>query len=304
VNRPNFFIIGAPKCGTTALSEYLRTHPNIFLSDPKEPHFFSDDMNAHRYVTTLETYLDLFKSAKPEHDVIGEASVGYLFSSVALDNIYEFNPTAKVIAMVRNPIDMAPSLHRQLLYARYETEPDFEKAWNLQEDRRNGRHIPPGCRAPAFLQYADSCFLGKQIQRLLNVFPDNQVMIVVFDDFIMDPSKVYREVLQFLGLPDDYRENFERINEAKQYRSGHFANLIAACKPLAVTFALELRAHTGFNLLPWMRRLVKMNEGKAEKSNLSSRFINILADSFRDDIGLLSSLLKRDLSSWLKIHDH
>lgn len=304
MRRPNFFIVGAPKCGTTALSEYLRTHPKIFLCEPKEPHFFAEDMDRHRYVRTLEEYLNLFKAAGPGYEIIGEASVGYLFSSVALTNIHEFDPAAKVIAMVRNPIDMAPSLHRQLLFARYEDEPDFEKAWNLQESRRRGQHIPPGCRAPAFLQYAESCRLGSQIQRLLNIFPASQLKVIVFDDFIADTGKVYREVLDFLGLPDDRREDFERINEAKRFRSERLAGLIATCKPLAVSFAVKLRTATGLNLLPWMKRALVVNEEKADKKNLSTGLGVALADTFRSDIELLSTLIGRDLSFWLGANDH
>lgn len=303
MRRPNFFIVGAPKCGTTALSEYLRTHPKIFLCEPKEPHFFAEDMDRHRYVKSLEEYLELFKYAGAEREIVGEASVGYLYSSVALTKIHEFNPEAKVIAMVRNPIDMAQSSHQQLLFARYEDEPDFEKAWNLQENRRRGQHIPPGCRAPAFLQYSETCRLGSQVQRLLGIFPANQIKIIVFDDFIADTAKVYREVLDFLELPDDHRQDFERINEAKQFRSKFVAGLIATCKPLAVAFALKLRAATGFNPLPWMKRMLAVNEDKADKASLSAGLRTALADSFRSDVELLSNLIGRDLSFWLEKHD-
>lgn len=303
MKRPNFFIVGAPKCGTTALSEYLRSHPGIFLCEPKEPHFFAEDMDRHRYVKSLEDYLDLFKYAGTEHEIVGEASVGYLYSSVALTRIHEFNPAAKVIAMVRNPIDMAPSSHQQLLFARYEDEPDFEKAWNLQESRRRGQHIPPGCRAPGFLQYAQTCRLGAQVRRLLEIFPANQIKIIVFDDFIADTAAVYREVLDFLGLPDDHRQQFERINEAKQFRSRHVAGLVATCKPLVVAFALKLRAATGFNPLPWMKRMMTVNENKIVKAPLSPGLRRALADSFRSDVELLSSLIGRDLSFWLEKHD-
>lgn len=299
MKRPNFFIVGAPKCGTTALSEYLRSHPDIFLCDPKEPHYFSEDMDQHRYVKKLDSYLDLFQHAAEDKKIIGEASVGYLFSDVALSNIYNFNPNAKIIAMVRNPIEAAISSHRQLLYARYENEPDFENAWRLQASRKLGQNIPSTCRAPAFLQYADACRFGRQIERLMRTFPDKQIKVIVFDDFISDTAKVYREVLDFLELPHDGRDSFPRINEAKQPRSEWMARWISASKPLAVRLGMRFRALTGVNLLPLMRKALVLNEDKALKTGISEAFHRELAESYREDVALLSTLLKRDLSSWL-----
>ncbi len=303
MKKPNFFIVGAPKCGTTALSEYLRNHPQIFLSDPKEPRYFAEDMGQHRYVTTLPDYLNLFRHAKPEQTVIGEASVDYLFSSVALTSIHEFNPEAKIVALVRNPLDMAMSLHRQLLFAHFEDEPDFEKAWQLQDCRRQGRNIPAVCRAPMFLQYAESCRLGFQIERLMETFPAQQVKIIVFDDLIADTAAVYRDVLSFLGLPDDGRTSFERINEAKQFKSAWVAKSIARVKPWAVAQTLKFRSATGLNLLPLMKRATTFNEEKLVKQNISREFRLELIDTFQADIALLSKLLHRDFSNWLAIDD-
>lgn len=301
MKKPNFFIVGAPKCGTTALSEYLRSHPQIFLSDPKEPRYFAEDMDPHRYVRTLDAYLELFRHASPEQTVLGEASVDYLYSSLALANIRTFNPDAKIIAIVRNPIDMAISLHRQLLFAHYEDEADFELAWHLQTSRRQGRHIPADCRAPMYLQYADACKLGLQVERLVSTFPSTQIQVIVFDDLIANTAAVYRDVLKFLGLPDDGRTSFERVNEAKQPRSAWAAKLIARGKPWAVSVALKFRSATGLNPLPLMKRAMAFNETKIEKKNIAKEFRLELTETFRTDIELLSYLLQRDLSNWLRI---
>jgi hypothetical protein len=303
MTKPNFFIVGAPKCGTTALSEYLRGHPMIFLCDPKEPRYFSEDLDQNRYVRTLADYLELFRHAEPQHTVIGEASVDYLYSSVALANIRAFDPDAKIVAIVRNPIDMAASLHRQLLFARYEDEPDFERAWHLQASRRQGRNIPKACRAPQYLQYAEACRLGFQVQRLLATFPPAQVKVLVFDDLIVDTAEVYRDVLQFLGLPDDGRTSFERINEAKQARWNWAAGLIARGKPWAVSLALKFRTATGLNPLPLMKRATAFNETRAVKKQFSGKFRKELVTAFQADIQLLSRLLERDLSHWFSSDD-
>ncbi len=123
---PNFFIVGAPKCGTTALYEYLRPHPSIFMPRHKEPHYFASDLGTYPFIKTLDDYRRLFDGAGPQHLRVGEASVYYLRSTTAIANIRAFNPDAKLIAMFRNPVEMVHSLHSQLLYVAEENESDFE----------------------------------------------------------------------------------------------------------------------------------------------------------------------------------
>ena len=113
MKKPNFFIIGAPKCGTTSLANWLAEHPRVFFSDTKEPHFFCTD--GYTGVKTLKQYEKLFEDAKPHHLAVGEGSTHYLFSKVAVPNILVYNPDARFIVCLRNPVDMAPSLHSERL---------------------------------------------------------------------------------------------------------------------------------------------------------------------------------------------
>src|SRR4029078_338240 len=97
--RPNLFIVGAPRSGTTALHAYLSTHPDVFMSDPKEPMYWADDLpgamrSSHAPVATLDEYLALFAKAEPRHRVIGEASPIYLRSRSAIPRIEAFAPDA------------------------------------------------------------------------------------------------------------------------------------------------------------------------------------------------------------------
>ena len=103
--RPNFFIVGAPKCGTTAMTTYLRDHPQIFMPLQKEPHYFAEDYPIFREVWTEKQYLHLFRSADSSHLAVGEASVWYLYSDHALPRIKAFAPDARIIVQVRNPVD-------------------------------------------------------------------------------------------------------------------------------------------------------------------------------------------------------
>ncbi|MEQ9093167.1 MAG: sulfotransferase, partial [Miltoncostaeaceae bacterium] len=203
--RPNFFILGAPKCGTTALSEYLRRHPQVFMSSPKEPHYFCDDFDYY-YAPgrrSLDHYLHLYDGAGPEHLAVGEASVWYLYSQTAAANIAAFDPGARAIVMLRNPVEMVPSLHSQLLYTVDEDERDPARAWALQEARARGDRLPAGVRVPAFLQYGPAASYAAQIERVMAVFPPERLLVILFDDFRADTAGTYRRTLEFLGVPDD-----------------------------------------------------------------------------------------------------
>ena len=132
MKEPNFFILGAPKCGTTALAQYLSDHPKVFMTDPKEPHHFNTDQNYGDF-KDAERYRKLFQDAGPEHQCVGEASVWYLYSKDAVANIEATIGAPRYIAMLRNPVEMAASLHEQLVYSGNENITSFEKAWAAQE---------------------------------------------------------------------------------------------------------------------------------------------------------------------------
>lgn len=212
---PNFFIAGMPKSGTTALYEYLRAHPNIFMSSLKEPHFFATDLTflfakdaPYRCVDNLDEYLKLFESVSDKHYAVGEASIWYLFSKEAIKNIYKFNNKAKIIAILRNPLDLVYSLHSYLVYAFNENEKDFKKAWYLQKERGKGHKLPKQGVHLGFLQYAQVGKLGEHVERLKYIFPNEQVKLILFDDFKSSPKAVYEDVLSFLEVPSDGRTDF------------------------------------------------------------------------------------------------
>lgn len=139
MKKPNFFIIGAPKCGTTSLAAWLAEHPQIFMSPIKEPQFFNKDVGFP--MKSLQAYEKLFKDASSGHIAVGEATVLYLYSKVAVRNILDYNPDAKFIVCLRNPVDMAYSLHEQWFFNGIEDIEDFKEAW-LMQDIERGRHRP------------------------------------------------------------------------------------------------------------------------------------------------------------------
>jgi hypothetical protein len=297
--RPNFFIAGAPKCGTTALYRYLQPHPNIFLPEIKEPHFFAKDLGSYPRIKTAEDYSALFADAGERHLRVGEASVYYLRSTVAIPAIRAFNPEARIIAMFRNPVDMVYSLHSQLLYVAEENVADFETAWRLQERRSRGLDLPPRIRSPLLVQYADIGRFGTQTQRLLSCFPAEQVRIILYDDFAASPRRVYDEVIAFLGVPHDQRAEFPKINENKSARLAWLRRFSRKPPPVLREAIRSLkRAVGGEGLSAAKKKLVALNTSRERRAPLAPELRAELVAAFRDEVALLSRLLGRDLSHW------
>jgi hypothetical protein len=297
--RPNFFIVGAPKCGTTALYEYLRPHPNVFMPKVKEPHYFAKDLGTYPLIKTLDAYMALFGDSTDRHLRVGEASVYYLRSSTAIDNIYEFNPDAKLIAMFRNPVDMVHSFYSQLVYVAQEDVDDFETAWRLQERRAQGLDLPLRSRGAFLLQYADMGRFGTQAQRLLSIFPPAQVKVILYDDFAASPRKVYDEVIGFLDIPHDNPSEFPRINENKRARVAWLRNLMVKPPPVLRETYRSLKQTVGGKRLDAIKQgVLDRITVKERRPPLSPRFRAELVETFREEVALLSRLLKRDLSHW------
>jgi len=298
MKNPNFFIVGAPKCGTTALSTYLENHPNIFMSRPKEPHFFADDFTAHRLIKTHEDYSRLFSKAGKEHLAVGEASVWYLYSSTAARNIYHFDKNARIIVMLRNPVDLVHSLHSQLLYSFYEDEPDFGKAWSLQPVRREGLSIPKYCREPAFLQYGEVGSLGHQLEHLFEVFPKDQVKAVLFDDLAASTQTIYCDILAFLGMPPDGKKEFPPVNRNKIRRIDWIGRLHQRLpfRLIHIEYVVNKWFGTQLGILEMIRAL---NARRISRNPLPEDYRSELRDYFQEDIRKLSIILHRDLVHWL-----
>lgn len=293
MNQPNFFIIGAPKCGTTALAMWLRAHPQIFIPAFKEPHFFNDD---HTFLNTPDWkhYNSLFEPARPQHTAIGEASVWYLYSTRAVPRILKHFPNAQFIVQLRNPVDMAYSLHEQQCYSGQEHIKDFRKAWGYQEKRRLGKKISFFCREPKHILYAEACRLGAQLERLYQNAPASQVLPLLLDDLKQDPGREYRRVLDFLGVEDDGRQEFPVINGAKQERIPGVSHCIRAA------YALKRKCgswNKGFGIVS---RINALNTRFRPRPKLPPDLRSEILAWFAHDITLLEELLDRDLSHWQK----
>jgi hypothetical protein len=304
--KPNFFIVGAPRCGTTSLSRALQLHSQVCFAKPKEPHYFSQ-LNGQTPLENISTdYLEpFFSHYQPHHRAIGEGSTSYLYSEKAIRDILAFNPQAKFIAIVRNPMEMVYSFHYRLLYILEEDQVDFHKAWDLQGARVQGQHLPRLCRNPQMLQYGEVARLGKYVEQLYRIAGPEKCMVVVFDDLKNNMLDVYRNVLTFINLDYDGRTEFPHKMMSKTYKF-HWLSRMLWHPPKGVEQAVRKldKPKKGGKKRSTVSRIIKqikkLNFIKKPLPPLDPHMRAILQEWFSEDIDKLGQLLHRDLSHWKK----
>jgi hypothetical protein len=231
-SKPDFFIVGHPKSGTTALYEMLRRHPQVFMPSLKEPWFFAADMRARfqparsgAVPETLASYLALFDAARPEQRA-GEASSSYLRSASAARAIARVRPDARIIAILREPASFLRSLHLQLLRDHVETRRDLREALSLEESRRAGRNIPRSSHLPQMLLYSDHVRYVEQLRRYHDVFSPEQVLVLIYDDFRADNAATLARVQRFLEIREIPVEPLETNISSRRMRSQRLDDLV------------------------------------------------------------------------------
>jgi hypothetical protein len=312
-NIPNLFIVGAPKCGTTSLAYYLGEHPDIFMCEPKEPNYFARHLftdyqlgkikfHQYTYKIIFNDYLKLFDNVK-EEVVVGEASTRYIRSEKALKEIKNLNKNAKIIAMIRNPVDLVFSWYKQKTYERQENILNFEKAWHIELEREQGKCLPTKLWAEDELFYRKIGSLGTQVETLLTIFSKQQVHLILFDDFIKKPQKVYAEVLSFLELPDDGRKKFPAKNIQKNINFQNVYTILSAIRKekYLIRVKKNLEKIIGIDL-PGIKKTTDRIciSKKSTGDYLNKQFRKILTDYFCKEIKKIEVLANRDLSTWLK----
>jgi hypothetical protein len=289
--KPNFFIIGAPKCGTTSLANWLSAHPEVYIPPVKEPHFFNTDMN---YINTSNTrqYQRLFKGVRDHHAAAGEASVFYLYSNNAVFNIEQYQPHARYLVLLRNPVDMAYSLHEQMVVAANENVEDFWEAWQLANQRARGYRIPNGCRDHRIINYYEICRLGHQVEKLHETILPNRILFLLLDDLKSDPRSAYLRVLSFLNVRDDGRATFPTRNPAKQRRSMLARRIVKGANDVRRRSGVP-RLGTGL-----MSVADKWNTVYRPRSSMEHEVRSELQKVFAPEIERLEAQIGRNISEW------
>ncbi|MFB6226954.1 MAG: sulfotransferase domain-containing protein [bacterium] len=302
MNGPDFFIVGAPKCGTTAMTHYLDSHPDIFFPDDKEFHYFGSDIkyeDVFRNIRDRDEYFSQFEDAG-EDQVVGETSTMNLYSERAAREIHDYDPGSKIIIMLRNPVDMMHSLHRHYLYGGNETIEDFEEALSAEPERKQGNRLPETMRFREGLYYRDVASYYKQVQSYYDVFERDQISVIVFDDFVNQTDVVYHETLEFLGVSTDHEPEFERINPSKQVLS-QTLNRFVRKPPAPVEWMVQLLDQS---LPAWMfrnpvRKLYRLlNTRQDDRDPMDPELRKELKKEFKPMVKNLESLIHRDLSNW------
>lgn len=297
---PNFLVIGAMSSGTTSLYEYLRGHPQIFMSPVKEPAFFAledgrvdfrgpgDGTATAAMTANSDAYRALFAGAGPEHRAVGEASAWYLLSEDAPRRIRDAIPGARLVAILRDPSERAYASFRHLIRAGREPIPDFIRA--LAEEDKRARD-----RWDWLWRYVAAGFYHRQLERYFRLFDRSQIRLFLHEDLAGNTPGVVRDVFEFLGVdPHVVVDTARRFNPSAPPRSAGLQRFLTrpnALKSIVRPLVpLSMRRRV-------VRSLLSANEGQARlPSGARARLVSV----YREDILKLQDLIGRDLSGWLR----
>jgi hypothetical protein len=300
---PDFFIVGHHKCGTTALYEMLRRHPQIYMPELKEPWFLTGDSRvlshaANRLPRTLDEYLSLFALAR-EDQRAGEATPSYLTSSVAPGRIAELAPHARIIAILREPASFVRSLHMQRLRMHAETETDLRKALELEGLRREGRAIPRDALRPEDLLYSQHVRYVEQLRRYHAVFAPEQVLVLIYDDFRRDNVGTVRQVLRFLEVDDNHPIEEIEANQTVRVRSrrsyGLLRSLYLGRGPVMRTAKATIKTFTSTQLRRNASHTVARRVLYGRPQPPDEELMLELRRRFKGEVSAISEYLERDL---------
>jgi hypothetical protein len=297
---PDFFLVGAPKSATSSLHKLLIRHPDVFMCNPKEPHFFCTDLPGLAEMPDRDAYDALFASAPPEAKW-GDASAHYLLSSTAAREIHAANPEARIILSIRNPVDAAVSYYHQLRDGFREDQPSFEAAWRLQDARARGEHLPSYCPEPRQLQYRELYSYHDQIARYFDVFGREAVKVLRIEEIKTEPDRVIAETLEFLGLPPfEAPVEIPRTNTRRVQKYPALTQLLTAPPPWLRGFVGPTKAvlnRLGIKPSEVMMKHFAKPADKAQTA-ISPELRREVSAAMVEDITRLEDLLDMDLSAW------
>ncbi|MCY7408740.1 MAG: sulfotransferase [Chitinophagales bacterium] len=299
IAKPNFFVVGAPKSGTTSLYIYLSQHPQVFLPRKKELNYFCFDLHFNYPLLSYQQFMSYYEEVKNE-TAIGEISVWNLFSKDAAQKIFDFNPESKIIIMLRNPVEMMYVLHSNHLYSGNENINDFGEALNEEEIRKRGELIPNNIRCPyEGLQYREVAKYSKQVLQYFKIFGRENVKVILFDDFIGETERSFKEILLFLKVDENFLPELKPYNVSKTTRSKFLKQLITNPPSFIKRIGKIFFPHQTKRRDWLMIKLWKLNSKKLERRKMDERLREKLILEFTPEINELQKVIEKDLSHWL-----
>ena len=299
---PNLFLVGAPKCGTTSLYEYLRQHPRIFFpadehgyGRAKEPQHFCPDLelgNAYAIHDHLE-YMALYRNAAGA-SWRGDASTYYLYSKAAPELIHRFNPQARILIMLRPPVEMMRSYHKELLrWGPLEDIADFHEAVAASAARSEGRRLPHNRGVAKCLDYFEISRFSPQVGRYLDVFGRSAVKVVLLEDLSLKPGETFRGILEFLDVDPTFAPEFRVYNEAPA--SSRLERLVQA---IHATPGIKQASDALFSRAT--RRRIMQAIHRQDRNRIAPDPRDAaLRERCKPDVERLSVLIGRELSHWM-----
>ncbi|OGW81301.1 MAG: hypothetical protein A3C47_06090 [Omnitrophica bacterium RIFCSPHIGHO2_02_FULL_51_18] len=295
--KPNFLIIGAARSGTSSLYRYLGQHPDIFMSQVKEPHFFCHeesrlnlegpgDKKHAAIVSGAQQYQSLFNNVS-HFTAAGDASVWYLYFKSSAERVRHYNPRMKLIAILRQPADRAYSSFLYTLRDGREPLRDFSKALAAEPSRIRALWEP-------IWHYKNAGFYHDNLRHYLDIFGKSQVRVYLYDDLVSNPRGVLKDICRFLEVDEAAEMNLsEKYNESYISRSRAIQFLMTRPNPVKSAANFLLRG-------PWREKLKRSLRKRNEvKKPLDANLRRDLTQAYRKDILKLQDLLDRDLSLWL-----
>lgn len=282
MNKPDFFIVGTPKSGTTSLFNYLEEHPEVFVPMVKEPHYFSQPEVANTYykttlIDTLQEYLHLYKEAG-KFKAIGDLSSSYLFHGQSALRIREFNPEAKIIIILRNPAERAVSHYLMDLHLDLIQKPLQEVLSHPEENTQ------------FYEQYVELGMYSRQVENYLKTFGAHQVLLLLSDELFLQTEKTIARIFEFLGVDATFKPDFsKKYNQFKEPRFKFVGRIKNAPWLQGI-----------FTLLPggirrWAAKAAFDTNKKKPSFEQESLMLNKI---FLKDIERTEAVVGKDLKSW------
>jgi len=319
------FVVGAPRCGTTSLANFLKPHPDIRFPILKEPHYFAqhdlrtlDDAELRRQVES-EYLARFFPHSASAARVAADCSVSYLYTPEQLEPAIRIWPQSRFIVALRDPMEMIPSLHQRLVSLGDETLTSFEEAWAAVPDRAAGRRIPASCVEPRWLRYDEAGRYATYIERLLAAVGSERCTVLLFDDLVANPSGQYRRLMDFLDLtPLEETVNFEPRRASYGVRFHWLQRLLKRPpKPLWKYLSGPYQQKRERRLdgesfdspaldtiFAVRKRLLRWNRVPPQKQAPPLWVQEEIRSKLKGEIDRLGKLIGRDLDHWLQLRPH
>lgn len=303
-NLPNFLIIGAGKSGTTSVDNYLKQHPNIYISPVKEPNFFGYELNSAKdfegspqlnhynsSVTNIEEYLKLFENASPKQ-IKGETSNTYMYHKNAPNRIKYYMPDVKLIAILRQPAERLYSRYLHLARENKLPTQNFEDCldknsiwWERNDLVKEG-------------------FYGQYLAKYFELFDESQIKVFLFEELKGNPEKLHKEIFQFLGVEDEFQIDFSITYNQSGFIKNPLVDRMIGPNSLLFRGIKKIISKENIQKIKDNKFLFKqvndMRSKNLTKPKLTKELKSKISNEiYKEDILHLQKLINKDLSHWL-----